>query len=201
MPAPSSRMPMLTIAPPPASSSGERAPAALVVEVEKPADDATLGVTVTSDDVGRVVVRLLAPDSAFLNAGLLVGDEILEVNGKPTKGAKNVTAALKSAPRGRVELLIQRLPRESARAKPVIPIVLSKESSWSACDLLLELGGKDVVLVKGMRPSAGIAGDVRIGTRLLTINGQEVHSVEEAETIFGKLEPGPVTCLLSPMAR
>ena len=188
-------MPLLTIAPPP--NKGEDAPpAALRIVVDKPTDDALLGVTMTSNTLNQVLVRFLTDDSIIKDAGLLIGDQVMEVNGVGVGSATKCTDLLKATKAGRLELLVQRNPSPTQRAQPVLKIMLQKESKWSACDLLLE-SSKEGAMVKGARANACIGGDLQLGARLLQIAGQTVKSVAEAEKLFSQLDAGMIECILS----
>lgn len=67
-----------------------------------------IGMT-TKDDVGGVIVTRVLPDSTASQAGLQVGDTIVELNGKPVKSAMSFDVAItRSTPGSEVRIAFMR---------------------------------------------------------------------------------------------
>jgi regulator of sigma E protease len=60
------------------------------------------------------VIRLLYPDGAAMQAGLLSGDRFISIEGKPTASSRDVSTAVRAAPERDLQIVIERDGRRQA---------------------------------------------------------------------------------------
>ena len=75
--------------------------------VHKASDNAKVGVTMNSADNGTTVVGELKPGSSAAQSGLIVGDEIISINGDAVDNAVFACTLLASAPKGYIEIVVR----------------------------------------------------------------------------------------------
>nr|CDJ86245.1 FERM and FERM central and PDZ domain containing protein [Haemonchus contortus] len=133
----------------------------------------SLGVQIASVG-GRVCIKQLTAEPAAGHPDIHVGDALVYVNGEPVtnKSHQEVVSMLRSG--GNVVTL--GLRRETQRNGNIITAVLEKKPEGSLGLSLAKRTGSDGIFIRmiAANSSAAIEGSLRVGDRLLSLDGESV---------------------------
>ena len=177
--------------------------------------DATMAKALKLPRPGGVIVASVVPDSPADKAGFKRGDIILEMNGKPIKGATELSIKVaKTAPgtkvsftvlRGKKKLTLtarlEELPGEevSAKPSPEVSYELGIKVQTLTPELARRLGytGEEGVVVTEVRPgSIAYYQGIRRGDLIKEINRIPIRSVRDYKRVMRKVKPGDTILIL-----
>ncbi len=130
-------------------------------------------------------IGVISENSAAYKAGLRLGDQILEVDGKEVLRFKELVAAIQASPNSNVSLKIQ--PAEEKKEPYTIEI--SKTSNAQATLHSFGIENSDLYIAKIMENSAASKAGMKEGDRIVSVNNQTVSSWQEIVNLIQGFKP------------
>lgn len=154
-----------------------------------------LGVSTKTDKAGHVVIEEVAADSPASEAGLLAGDVMKSIDGKPLKSADELRSALQSrSPGDTVNLEITR-----DGAKKTLSVTLRATSrpmqlGVQRAVIGVRMGtpsdrpGIDITAVLADKPAAQAR--LKMGDRIMKVDGEELGEEKSLNDVLLERKPG-----------